>query len=78
MIEGDGDEGIPFCGFCVTIEGLGQPRNELGVVEIFIPVLEADDGVEDLAIGEEAGAGPFEVPVVLGAVVADEIGGAGG
>ena len=73
--ERDRDEGIPLLATGMAIKGLGQPFDQARILEILVPVLEANDGVEDLAVGLVTGAGPLEMPVVLATTLADEVGG---
>ncbi len=54
---------------------MGQPFNKVLKVMVFVPILKADDGIEDLAIGMVTGAVRLEVPVVPHAIGADEVGG---
>jgi hypothetical protein len=75
VIEGYGYEGIPFAGLSVLVISMGQPFNEVLKVIVFVPILESDDGIEDLAIGVVTGAVEFEMPIVPHAVGADEVGG---
>lgn len=75
VIEWDGDESVPFAVAHMLIVSFGEPFSELFEVVVFLPVLEPDDGIDDLAVDLITGPVPFEMPVVPGAVGANEVGG---
>ena len=62
MIERNRDERVPFTRPGMEVKGLRQPLDQPSVLVIFVPVLEADDRVEDLAIGAVTGARPLKMP----------------
>ena len=72
MIKRNGNEAMPVPFSRMAVEGLGEPRNQTGVVVGFIAIFVPNDGVKNLALGAVAGAGPAKIPVVPGAGGADK------
>ena len=65
MIERNRDERVPFAGLGMAVKGLGQPSDQRPLLVILVPILEADNGVEDLPLGAITGPRPFEMPCSL-------------
>ncbi len=72
VIERHGHERIPVILARVLIVGFGEPRDEPAIVVKLLVVLEAEHGLEHLAVGATGRARPLEMPAMLRALVADD------
>ena len=65
MIERNRDERMPFAGPGMAVKGLGQPLDQPPLLVIFVPVLEADDGLAHLPFRAIPGPRPLEMPLLI-------------
>ena len=72
MVERHRDERVPLAGLGMFVKGLGQPSDQPPLLVIFVPVLEADNRVEDLPLRAITRSRPLEMPLFLQTMVANE------
>ncbi len=74
MIERNRHERMPWARLRMLVKGLGQPLDQPPLLVILIAILETNDGFADLALRAVSGACPFEMPLFLRTIVANESG----